>query len=109
LLDEPTNNLDLAHQQRILQLARRLAAQGVGVLAILHDLNLAAQYADTVVVMKRGRVLVSGPPAVTLTSALIAEAFAINVMVLPHPALACPLIVTYGAAATPPFSPRKEA
>lgn len=99
LLDEPTNNLDLAHQHHTLQIARCFAAQGVGVLAILHDLNLAAQYADQVCVMKAGRVLACGDPQTALTPALTAEAFAINVMVLPHPCLACPLIV---ANALPP-------
>ena len=52
LLDEPTNNLDLAHQHGTLEIASAFARRGVGVLAILHDLNLAAQYADSVLVMK---------------------------------------------------------
>lgn len=93
LLDEPTNNLDLAHQHRILQVARQFAGQGVGVLAILHDLNLAAQYADTVLLMKAGRGLALGSPHTTLTPALIEEAFATTVVVIPHPCLNCPLIV----------------
>ncbi|MBI1298515.1 heme ABC transporter ATP-binding protein [bacterium] len=94
LLDEPTNNLDLAHQHRTLQIARTFTERGVGVLAILHDLNLAAQYADTVLMMKAGQALAYGSPQETLTPALIEDAFAVSVMVMPHPCHNCPLIVS---------------
>ena len=62
LLDEPTANLDLAHQHECLQAARRFASQGVGVLAILHDPNLALRYADTVTLLKDGRIVAQGAP-----------------------------------------------
>lgn len=94
LLDEPTNNLDLAHQHRTLQIARSFIERGVGVLAILHDLNLAAQYADTVMMMKAGQALAYGSPQETLTPALIEDAFAVSVVVMPHPCHNCPLIVS---------------
>lgn len=62
LLDEPTASLDLAHQHECLNVARRFAAGGVGVLAILHDPNLAMQYADRVTLLREGRVLACGAP-----------------------------------------------
>jgi iron complex transport system ATP-binding protein len=85
LLDEPTNSLDLAHQHNTMQIARTFAGRGVGVLAILHDLNLAAQYADTIIVMAGGRVLAAGSPDAILQPALIREAFALDVLIQSHP------------------------
>ncbi|MEO0561494.1 MAG: heme ABC transporter ATP-binding protein [Chloroflexota bacterium] len=93
LLDEPTNNLDLSHQHSTLSIARRFAERGVGVLAILHDLNLAAQYADRIVILKGGRVLAEGTPHEALTSTLIKTTYDISVLVQPHPRLDCPLVV----------------
>jgi len=94
LLDEPTNNLDLAHQHRTLQIAPRKARRGVGVLATLHDLNLAAQYADSVLIMKAGEGVATGSPDSVLTPEIIEEVFETRVVVLPHPCLNCPLIVS---------------
>ena len=93
LLDEPTSNLDLAHQHRILSTARSFACESTGVLAVLHDLNLAAQYADRVLVLKEGEELTTGEPAEVLTEGVIERAFDVRVQVIPHPALDCPLIV----------------
>jgi iron complex transport system ATP-binding protein len=56
LLDEPTSALDLAGQHRVLALARELTQRGLAVVAVLHDLNLAARYADRVLLLNRGRV-----------------------------------------------------
>src|SRR5262249_53599604 len=67
LLDEPTANLDLPHQHDVLRLTRQLAGAGVGILVILHDLNLAAAYADRVVVLRHGRVCAAGAPASVFT------------------------------------------
>jgi iron complex transport system ATP-binding protein len=85
LLDEPTNSLDLAHQHKTMQIAWTFAQRGVGVLAILHDLNLAAQYADTIIVMAGGRVLAAGSPDQILQPALIRQAFAMDVLIQAHP------------------------
>ena len=60
LLDEPTSSLDPAHQHTAMRLIRRVADDGRGVLAVLHDLNLAAAYADRVVLMHDARVVESG-------------------------------------------------
>jgi iron complex transport system ATP-binding protein len=93
LLDEPTASLDLAHQQRVLRTARTLADEGAGVLAVLHDLNLAAQFADHVVLINEGRVHMQGAPDTVFTSSCIHDVFGWPVCVLAHPTLPCPLIV----------------
>lgn len=93
LLDEPTNNLDLAHQYSTLEIASDFARRGVGVLTILHDLNLAAQYADTVIIMKAGRTVVYGDPNVVFTSDIIYQAFNMSVLIEAHPCLNCPLVI----------------
>ncbi|MCX8004112.1 MAG: heme ABC transporter ATP-binding protein [Burkholderiaceae bacterium] len=95
LLDEPTAALDLAHQHHILANVRAFAAErGIGVLAILHDLNLAAQYADRLFVLREGRLLAHGAPASVLTAELIADGFAVAASVLAHPLKPVPLIAT---------------
>lgn len=94
VLDEPTGSLDLAFQHQVLRLGRELCKEGVGILAVLHDLNLAAQYADMVMVLAEGRVLACGAPAEVFTPALVRAAFGHDVLVLEHPDLGCPLIVS---------------
>lgn len=98
LLDEPTNNLDLSHQHATLSIARQFAARGVGVLAVLHDLNLAAQYADRILVLKDGQTLAEGRPQTVLTPQTIQQAFDLPVMVQAHPCFDCPLIIPVPAA-----------
>ncbi len=93
LFDEPLAGLDLAHQHTTLAVARQFAAKGAGVLVILHDLNLAAQYSDRIVVLQRGAAVSTGTPHEVLTPELIAEVFGLPTLVLPHPNFDCPLIV----------------
>ena len=93
LLDEPTSALDLSHQHHTLALARELAAQGVGVMSILHDLNLAAQYADNVLLLGQGKVIDQGPVEQVMTAAKITDLYGIDVSVTEHPKYACPLII----------------
>jgi iron complex transport system ATP-binding protein len=82
LLDEPTAALDLQHQHRMLQLVRAWAtAQGVGVVAVLHDLNLALRYSDRCVVLQDGQVAGSGATAEVLTPACIEKVWG----VIAHP------------------------
>ena len=86
LLDEPTANLDLYHQHAILRLVRRLAEeQGLAVVAAVHDINLAARYCDQLTVLMRGRIVATGPPATTLTRALLADVFAVDAEIAPEP------------------------
>ncbi|HEX7667312.1 MAG TPA: heme ABC transporter ATP-binding protein [Polyangiaceae bacterium] len=98
LLDEPTSSLDLAHQHAILELAKRMAREGCAVVCALHDLNLAAQYADRLLVLANGEVRAVASPSVVLTRELLADVFRVRAHVLPHPELACPLVVPTGAA-----------
>ena len=93
LLDEPTASLDPAHQHATLRTARRAAAQGVGVLAILHDLNLAAMYADRLVVLSRGEVAAAGTAEAVLTEELVRDTFDLPVHVTRHPTRGCPQVV----------------
>ena len=75
ILDEPTASLDIKHQLIILDAAAALARGGCAILAVLHDVNLAAAYADTVLVMKDARVAAAGAPAEVLTEALLTSVF----------------------------------
>lgn len=93
LLDEPTASLDLAYQQQTLRIARQFAEAGTAVLAILHDLNLAAQYADRIVMMKQGCVAMTGTPQEVLQVDTIEQVFETPVMVLAHPVTGLPLVV----------------
>lgn len=93
LLDEPLTGLDLRHQHQTLAVARQLTRRGFGVVAVLHDLNLTAQYADQVLLLHRGRAVTSGPPAQVFTPEYIHLAFGIEVELLTHPSLGHPLIV----------------
>jgi iron complex transport system ATP-binding protein len=93
LLDEPTSSLDPAHQHTAMRLLRRSADGGRGVLAVLHDLNLVAAYADLVVLMRRGRVVEAGSPSQVLRADLLEAVFDIPMLVIPHPRLAHPLVI----------------
>jgi iron complex transport system ATP-binding protein len=76
LLDEPIAGLDLSHQHAALASARRRVGRGMGVLAVLHDLNMAARYADRVAIIESGRMTASGPTEVVLDPARLSEVFA---------------------------------
>jgi iron complex transport system ATP-binding protein len=94
LLDEPIASLDPAHQHLALRIARGCAhADGAGVLAVLHDINLAAQYADRVVLLKQGRVLAEGAPAAVFTPEALGACFNVEATVVAHPRLDRPLVV----------------
>lgn len=93
LLDEPTNNLDVFHQHTTLSVAQQFATQDVGIVVVLHDLNLAAQYADRLLVMKDGQIIARGTPEDVLTPAVIHQAFAMPVLVQQHPCHDCPLVI----------------
>lgn len=93
LLDEPTVHLDLAHQQHLLATVRGLcAAQGLAVLAAMHDVNLSALYFDRLLVLGEGTLLAGGTPREMLTPELIARAFGTHVVVGRHPVLDLPQV-----------------
>jgi iron complex transport system ATP-binding protein len=81
LLDEPTASLDLAHQLLVMRLARAHAEEGGGVLAVMHDLNLAAMLADEILALDRGRVAASGEPGKVITDRLMAEVYGVDLRV----------------------------
>lgn len=100
LLDEPTSHLDINHQVDTLGLVRRLVREsGLAALAIFHDLNLAAQYCDRLVLLNGGRVAAEGLPEDVLTPDLLAQVYQTAVMVVPHPANGLPLALPLCASA----------
>lgn len=97
LLDEPTTFLDVSHQLDVLDLLTDLNRErGATVVAVLHDLNLAARYADHLIAMKDGRVVAEGAPAGIVSEDLITEVFGMECLVIPDPASHTPLIVPIG-------------
>lgn len=94
LLDEPTTWLDLAHQLEVLGLLRTLNREaGRTVVAVLHDLGLAARFADHVVLMRGGTVLAEGPAAQVITPDSLQAAFGLSALVIPDPVTGTPLVV----------------
>jgi iron complex transport system ATP-binding protein len=97
LLDEPTTYLDLAHQVEVLDLITDLNRQrGTTVAIVLHDLNLAARYADHVIAMKGGRIVAEGTSADVVTEDLVRDVFGLDSRVLPDPISGTPLIIPLG-------------
>ena len=94
LLDEPTAHLDMGHQLDILERVRRLAhAEGRAVVAALHDLNLAARYADRVVVLHRGRIVADGLPATVLSPALLRDVWGVVADLRTDPRTGLPYLI----------------
>ncbi|MFB6534754.1 ABC transporter ATP-binding protein [Streptomyces noursei] len=94
LLDEPTTYLDIAHQVEVLDLVRQLNHErDRTVVAVLHDLNQAARYADHLVAMKAGRIVAQGRPGDVVTADLVREVFGLDSVVVPDPVTGSPLVV----------------
>ena len=97
LLDEPTTFLDLAHQVDVLDLVERLHTEaGRTVVMVLHDLNMAARYAQRLIAMRAGRIIAQGAPDEVLTETLLREVFELDAHVLTDPIAGTPLIVPIG-------------
>jgi iron complex transport system ATP-binding protein len=93
LLDEPTANLDLAHQATMLRLVRaRCDDQEAAAIVVTHDVNLAAEFADNVLLIREGRAIASGRPREVLTRNLLREVFDLEVLVDAHPITGAPRI-----------------
>ncbi|MDV7213095.1 ATP-binding cassette domain-containing protein [Azotobacter beijerinckii] len=96
LLDEPTSALDLAHQVEVLALVRDLSRHlGLGVVVVLHDINMAARYCDRLVALHGGRLLVSGTPAALMNPATLEAIYGIPMRVLQHPEAGQPIAVVH--------------
>ncbi|WP_024287926.1 ABC transporter ATP-binding protein [Cellulomonas sp. KRMCY2] len=93
LLDEPTSALDVAHQVEVLELLRTEVARGMTVVLVMHDLTLAARYADELVVMAGGRIVARGEPVATLTEDVVEQAFGVRARVLEDPDTGRPVIL----------------
>jgi iron complex transport system ATP-binding protein len=93
LLDEPTANLDLAHQAALLHLVRaRCDEKRAASVVVTHDINLAAEFSDRVLLLLQGRTLATGSPREVLTPELLREVFEIQVLVDAHPVTGAPRI-----------------
>jgi len=93
VLDEPTSAFDLSHQQLTLDIVRQLAERGVGVLMVVHDLNLAARCADNLVVFDGGVIAAQGKPKDILSEQLIDKVFGVKSIISQHPVTKRPLVI----------------
>jgi iron complex transport system ATP-binding protein len=97
LLDEPTTYLDVAHQVEMLDLLAELnARRGTTIVMVLHDLNLAARYADHLVALRHGTVVAEGPPHAVVTEDIVRDVFGLDCRVIDDPVSHTPLVVPVG-------------
>ncbi len=97
LLDEPVASLDIAHQLQVMDVARAFAQAGGGVVAVMHDLNLTALYADAVAILSEGGCLAAGPPAQVMTDAILSKAYGCGLRVSAPPPPGLPFILPQSA------------
>lgn len=93
LLDEPVSSLDIKHQLGIMSIAREFADAGGGVIAIMHDLNLTAMFADKIAMMHRGRLEFDGSPAEVLTDNKVSQVFECDLRVGVTPRAGSPFVL----------------
>lgn len=93
LLDEPTAALDILHQEQTLATAREMAAAGAAVVVVLHDLDVAAAYADRIILLEQGAVVAEGSPQEVCTAERLSRVYRYPIEVLEHPVTGRPLIV----------------
>lgn len=97
LLDEPTTFLDINHQVDVLDLLTDLNQQrGTTIVMVLHELNLAARYADQLVAMANGQVYAAGPPEEILTEQMVREVFGLESRVIEDPVTGKPMMIPLG-------------
>ena len=114
LLDEPTTFLDVAHQVEVLDLLTDLNRdRGTTIVMVLHDINLAARYADHLFALRDGRLVAERPPHEVMTSELIRDVFDLDALVVADPVSGAPIVLPRGATTCPdparsPNSPRQE-
>jgi iron complex transport system ATP-binding protein len=101
LLDEPTSSLDIAQQQNIFSLAKAVCQRNIGVMAIVHDLNMAVQFADHLYFLKDGKIVANGDSENVFTKSNIEETFCCRVNVYRDPCNNCPYIIPERELVTP--------
>ncbi|MDG6103605.1 ABC transporter ATP-binding protein [Dactylosporangium aurantiacum] len=115
LLDEPTTYLDISHQIEVLELCARLHRDhGRTLVAVLHDLNLAARYATHLVAMRAGRVVTAGPPPAVVTERVVEAVFGLACRVMPDPETGTAMVIPRrgpipGGSGAPPARPAPPA
>jgi iron complex transport system ATP-binding protein len=92
-MDEPSNSLDILHQHSALQLAKDFANQGNCVVAVLHDLNLALQYADKILLLKGGKLVGFGKPLDVMTDHAISDVYGLPLQIFEHPSCEHPIVM----------------
>ncbi|MFD1701617.1 ATP-binding cassette domain-containing protein [Methylopila henanensis] len=92
LLDEPTSALDIAHQIEVLSLVRKLSVEhGLGVIVVLHEVNMAARFCDELTALRRGALIARGGPDEIMTKARLAAIYEVEMEVIPHPTTGVPV------------------
>ena len=92
-LDEPTSSLDLGHQKQLMQWVQRFAQQGVSIVMVVHDVSLAARYADRLLAMREGRVVAFGSAHEVVSESVMKELYQVDVKVIPHPETGFPVVL----------------
>lgn len=98
LLDEPVSSLDIAHQLQVMEIARDFAQAGGGVIAVMHDLNLTALFADQIAVLAEGECLAFGTPQDVLTDRTLSQAYGCALRVSAPPPRGIPYILPHAAS-----------
>ncbi|KQI72958.1 iron ABC transporter [Loktanella sp. 5RATIMAR09] len=99
LLDEPVSSLDIAHQLQVMDIARGFARAGGGVIAVMHDLNLTALYADRVALLATGKRMAFGRPHEVLTDEILSDAYGCALRVSAPPPAGIPFVLPHAASA----------
>ena len=92
-LDEPLNNLDIKYQQEFLQIAKKLKDHNTVLIAVMHDINLAIQHADTLIFLKEGELIAKGRPKDILTESLVENVFGVKTTIINNPVTNSPLLI----------------
>jgi len=109
-LDEPVNHLDIAHQLECLDLVARLNREhGRTIVLVLHDLNLAARYADELVFVREGRIAARGTPTELMSAALIEEVFGVHATIITDPVHGSPVCIPASRSSAAPKAAEKVA
>jgi len=93
ILDEPLTSLDINYQHEFLQIAREFLGPDTVLIAIMHDLNLAIQYADRLFFLKEGELVAHGKPSAVLSEALIEKVFGVRTTIIKNPVTGAPLVI----------------